>query len=62
MTDIGSEEMILLNPNPKTGGYAYMPIRPVTSRFPAGVDVEGTIKAFTKAGVRAALMHVTLSR
>jgi hypothetical protein len=44
--------MILLNPDPKTGGYAYMPIRSVTSRFPAGIDVQGAIKALTKAGVR----------
>lgn len=42
--------MIRLNPDPQTGGYAYMPIKAVTSRFPAGVDVKGAVKALTWAG------------
>lgn len=42
--------MIRLNPNPRTGGYAYMPIKSVTSRFPAGGDVQGAVEALTHAG------------
>jgi hypothetical protein len=44
--------MIRLNPDPTTGGYAYMPIRSVTSRFSAGADVQGTLRALTQAGFR----------
>ena len=44
--------MIRLNPDPRTGGYAYMPIRSVTSRFPAGRDVQGALQALTRAGFR----------
>lgn len=44
--------MIRLNPNPQTGGYAYMPTRSVTSRFPADHDVEGAIEALMSGGFR----------
>ena len=44
--------MIRLNPDTQTGGYAYMPIRSVTSRFPAGSDVQGALRALTCAGFR----------
>jgi hypothetical protein len=44
--------MIRLNPDPRTGGYAYMPIRSVTSRFPAGGQVQGALQALTQAGFR----------
>lgn len=44
--------MIRLNPDPKTGGYAYMPIRSVTSRFPSGADHQKAIQALTRAGFR----------
>jgi len=44
--------MIRLNPDPQTGGYAYMPIRSVTSRFPAGRDVQAALQALTRAGFR----------
>jgi hypothetical protein len=44
--------MIRLNPDPQTGGYAYMPVRSVTSRFPAGRDVQSAVQALTRAGVR----------
>jgi hypothetical protein len=44
--------MIRLNPNPRTGGYAYMPVRSETSRFPAGSDAQGAVQALTGAGFR----------
>jgi hypothetical protein len=44
--------MIRLNPDPQTGGYAYMPIRSVTSRFPPGRDARGAVEALTIAGFR----------
>jgi hypothetical protein len=44
--------MIRLNPDPQTGGYAYMPFRSVTSRFPAGSDVQGTLRDLKQAGFR----------
>ena len=44
--------MIRLNPDPQTGGYAYMPIRSVTARFPAGRDVQAALQALTRAGFR----------
>jgi hypothetical protein len=42
--------MVRFNPNPDTGGFAYMPIRSVTSRFPAGHDVIGAVQELTRAG------------
>jgi hypothetical protein len=44
--------MIRLDPDPRSGGYAYMPIRSVTSRFPAGRDARGAVEAWTRAGFR----------
>ena len=44
--------MIRLNPDPRTGGYAYMPIRSVTARFPAGSDVQAALRALSLAGFR----------
>ena len=44
--------MIRLNPDPRTGGYAYMPVRSVTSRLPAGRDARGAVEALTRAGFR----------
>ena len=44
--------MIRLNPDPQTGGYADMPIRSVTSRFPPCCDVQGVLRALTRAGFR----------
>lgn len=43
--------MIRLNPDPETGGYAYMPLRSVTSRFPFGSDVQGALMALTRSGL-----------
>jgi hypothetical protein len=43
--------MIRLNPDPQTGGYAYMPIRSLTSRFPAHVDAQEAVHALIQAGV-----------
>jgi hypothetical protein len=50
--------MIRLNPDPRTGGSAYMPVRSVTSRFPPGSDVDGAVQALTRAGFRDDQIHV----
>jgi hypothetical protein len=50
--------MIRLNPDPRTGGYAYMPVRSVTSRFSAGGDAQGAAQALTRAGFRDDQIHV----
>jgi hypothetical protein len=42
--------MIRLNPDPQTGGYAYMPVRSVTSRIPPGRDVWDAVRALTRGG------------
>jgi hypothetical protein len=43
--------MIRINPDPHTGGYAYVPLHAVTAFFPAGHDVTGALQELNSAGL-----------
>lgn len=42
--------MIRFNPDPHSGGYAYVPMYAVTAVFPAGMDLKGALRDLQASG------------